>query len=264
MHTVEKIHNEVFSAQDNILAKAKEIIAKEIPADPEKDLRIAKLKDLGFTKAKDVIEWEGRYNERNQAITKRGLIEYYAETYPMHRFIDEETVKEICKKYKLLLADAKNYTAEIPVKNQNDIINFRVRESDLKNSDMWGAMAQAIETHDQHTQRHRRIYDSFGSPMRTDDEGPQYAGFMGYLPALKAAKVEEYDPNPSNKMVPAKGIKIMAPEHMLDMKSNGNHKRGYILVDDPIVLQPVKGGYLIISCWGKEASDPKVSNSKHN
>jgi ABC-type molybdate transport system permease subunit len=42
------------------------------------------------------------------------------------------------------------------------------------------------------------------------------------------------------------------------------HKLVDIIKDDPIVLQPVKEGYLIVSAWGIEASDKEVQNSKFN
>ena len=45
-------------------------------------------------------------------------------------------------------------------------------------------------------------------------------------------------------------------------------EEGYKLVKkhipDPVVLQPVKGGYLIITAWGDEASDPLVINPLMN
>jgi len=46
-------------------------------------------------------------------------------------------------------------------------------------------------------------------------------------------------------------------------------KEGYKLerkieIPDPVVLQPVKGGYLILTAWGDEASDPLVMNEINN
>ena len=35
-------------------------------------------------------------------------------------------------------------------------------------------------------------------------------------------------------------------------------------IPDPVVLQPVKGGYLILTAWGDEASDPLVVNEINN
>ena len=35
-------------------------------------------------------------------------------------------------------------------------------------------------------------------------------------------------------------------------------------IPDPVVLQEVRGGYLIITAWGDEASDPLIVNKNNN
>jgi len=37
-----------------------------------------------------------------------------------------------------------------------------------------------------------------------------------------------------------------------------------IKVPDPVVLQPVKDGYLIVTSWGGESEDPIIINPKNN
>jgi len=37
-----------------------------------------------------------------------------------------------------------------------------------------------------------------------------------------------------------------------------------LVKDDPIVLQRVKGGYLIVTAWGPEANDSEIKNAKYN
>ena len=62
------------------------------------------------------------------------------------------------------------------------------------------------------------------------------------------------------------GLFIIATRDQLNMKSARvqGHKLMDIVKDDPIVLQPVKNGYLIVSAWGVEASDKEVQNSRFN
>ena len=51
------------------------------------------------------------------------------------------------------------------------------------------------------------------------------------------------------------------------MDTTGMKLYGHLLrkhIPDPVVLQPVKGGYLIITAWGDEASDEIVVNQKMN
>lgn len=58
-------------------------------------------------------------------------------------------------------------------------------------------------------------------------------------------------------------FKICAPEKDFDTRFMVK-KDGYKLEYDPIVLQPVKGGYLCVTKWGIEASDEIVTNPISN
>ena len=52
-----------------------------------------------------------------------------------------------------------------------------------------------------------------------------------------------------------------------DFDTRGMYVKGHKLemsIPDPIVLQPVKGGYLIVTAWGDEASDAAVVNEIKN
>lgn len=62
------------------------------------------------------------------------------------------------------------------------------------------------------------------------------------------------------------GLFIIATRDQLNMKSARvqGHKLVDIVKEDPIVLQPVKEGYLIVSAWGVEASDKEVQNPRFN
>ena len=59
---------------------------------------------------------------------------------------------------------------------------------------------------------------------------------------------------------------IIATKDQLNMNSARvqGHKLVDIVKEDPIVLQPVKNGYLIVSAWGVEASDKEVQNPRFN
>ena len=62
------------------------------------------------------------------------------------------------------------------------------------------------------------------------------------------------------------GLFIVATRDQLNMKSARvqGHKLVDIVKEDPIVLQPVKNGYLIVSAWGVEASDKEIQNPRFN
>jgi hypothetical protein len=72
----------------------------------------------------------------------------------------------------------------------------------------------------------------------------------------------------SNESEYVKGtnLLIVATKDQLNMKNARvqGHKLVDIVKEDPIVLQPVKDGYLIVSAWGVEASDKEVQNPRFN
>ena len=61
-------------------------------------------------------------------------------------------------------------------------------------------------------------------------------------------------------------FKMVAPVKDFDMR--GKEIKGVeirnIPAPDPVVLQPVNGGYLIVSKWGDEASDKDLVNEIDN
>lgn len=57
-------------------------------------------------------------------------------------------------------------------------------------------------------------------------------------------------------------MEICAP--VKDMETKGTRRKGHRIYDDPVVLQPVNGGYLVVTAWGNEASDENVINHNQN
>jgi len=55
----------------------------------------------------------------------------------------------------------------------------------------------------------------------------------------------------------------MAPENQFYI-THGMRKVGREIIDDPIVLLPVSEGYIVVTAWGDEASDPIVVNESNN
>jgi len=59
---------------------------------------------------------------------------------------------------------------------------------------------------------------------------------------------------------------VIATKDQLNMKDARvqGHKLVDIVKEDPIILQPIKNGYLIVSAWGIEATDSEVQNPRFN
>lgn len=122
MDIVEKIHNEIDSAQDRILNEALNLIenSEHIEASIKKSER---LKNLGFTKSSFVVSTEEEIKKLNEAKEKATLVKMYKESYPFLKFITEEEFDIICKKYDLIYAPVDSYCKDVPDKNIIEIEN---------------------------------------------------------------------------------------------------------------------------------------------
>jgi len=229
METLEQqLNADVNSVQELLLLEAKQILEK-VYSDEE----IATLEELakaGFKNSKEYrtyLDWQ-----------KAKKITYYSETYPMHKFITEGAVKKICKKYNLLLADVGDYKSDIPFDNQKAIVNFKVKDTDTQSNSLFSFNFEMLMP--------RMIWGDRGITFEEQKKDEP-----------ETIKVKEV------RFVGAKNLKVIAPPSKLKMK--GKKVKGHCLIDkDPIVLQPVNDGYLIVTAWGFEAKDPEVQNPRHN
>jgi hypothetical protein len=230
----EQLHRDVYSAQDLLLQEANKILGEPSKFSEDRLDTLKKLDSLGFSNTKEVTEFRELEKERRQSERLKGLIQKYQSKYPNNKFINQDAVQAICQKYNLFLCGASDYISDIPEKNQKEIVNFKFNEVDYRTPD--------------------EMY-SFGSLMRD-----YYIDLSGNL---RFGREEVPEKNPHREWMPATNCLIMAPENKINMKGKEKHGH-FVRLKDPIVLQPVIGGYLIISSWGLEASDPEVINPKHN
>lgn len=234
METIEQqLNSEINSVQELLLMEAKSIVEKKYS---DEEIKVIEdLASLGFTRNKEYIDYEDWKRAKN--------VNKYAEAYPMHKFITEGAVKKICKKYGLLLADVGDYKSDIPFENQKAIVNFRVSDEHLESSYYSGLIN--FEWMQRAMMPRMTWVDGQIVVERNEDT----------ITAIDMAKKPQFSK--------AKNLKIIAPPSKLKME--GKKIKGHCLIDkDPIVLQPVKDGYLIVTAWGFEAKDSEVQNPRHN
>lgn len=243
---VAEIHNEFDTATDRLLNEAKAILSKNINTAKGETLR-----NLGFTSSKPSIESTAdiKSKEENELLAKN--IEYYQTFYPNNKFITEKEVESICKKYGLLSGSVEYYTGDVPDKNVKEIADFQLKEEDCTK--------YKCGYFDRHTTR---------SGFSHYTESYKKEGRYGYLKndrgwdttlfGISDTSQEYHYEKPT--------FKICASVKDFDMKQM-RVTDGYKLeqnIPDPIVLQPVNGGYLIVSKWGLESDDKDLANEKLN
>ncbi len=258
---VQDIHNEFFTAGENILAEANSLLSELEKKDVAKGKRLAA---LGFGKTREAVA--AIETENKLATTKEiaELVLYYQINYPDNKFITEDQVRQICEKYGLVRGETSAYKGFVPENKLELIESFRLKKNDipfLVVKDRNGEIIDYLSESDcdsklisyMHSGGSGYIYvtSTFGTAPGYDFKTPKYELYK-HLEYVKAVRE-----TPS--------LKICAP--LKDMEVSSRQKVvGYKIQDipDPVVLQPVKGGYLIICAWGDEASDEIVVNQKMN
>lgn len=238
---IEAIHREFFTASDKLLEEAQGILAEAAKVNTSK---IDRLKALGFGRSREVAEKEPVLQRATLTQEQVELVKYYAREYPLNKFITEEQVKGICQRWGLVCGEVGIYKGFIPEKNLREIERFKLKEQDY-------SFAFQYASH---------------SDIRTEQEARFFIKRNGY-----SWGPEMYTPsNEQGRFLRVfkrkEPLQICAP--LKDMDLTGRVvKEGYRVekdIPDPVVLQPVRGGYLILTAWGPEASDPDVVNERMN
>ncbi|MEK6884359.1 MAG: hypothetical protein AABY22_32305, partial [Nanoarchaeota archaeon] len=126
---VEEIHAEFDSVEDRLLQQAL-LILNELKITPEMEVetKAKRLSILGFTNTPSVKQADEIIREKekvSQQIVKTKsdaeLIQHYKFNYPTLRFLTEDELDKICKKYGLIYAPVKNFIKDVPDKNIREI-----------------------------------------------------------------------------------------------------------------------------------------------
>lgn len=227
---VESIHNEFFTAGDSILQEAS-CLLKELE---EKDLaKGRRLAALGFGKTREAVVAIETENKLTTTKEIADLVIHYRVNYPNNKFITEEQVKQICEKYGLVCGETTMYKGFVPENKLSIIEGFKINKKDGS------------------------IFYKYGNTLKTLQQWYEGGNSKSFVDDNVKTQCEIY--------TEIESLKICAP--LKDMEiPNGKELKGYKIqsIPDPVVLQPVKGGYLIVCAWGDEASDEIVVNEINN
>jgi len=241
---VAEIHEAFDTASEKLLNEAKNILAGSY--DIEKGER---LKKAGFVRAKKAVEATTVVNEKSNMKRVAELIGYYQMNYPNNKFITESKVQEICKKYGLLCGETRYYISDVPEKNLSEIESFSLKDEDCnKISYSW------YKRDTTHNYWHYIGKKGEGCVYGYTTSSGGWNNFTYIHDESKECHYEKPD------------FLICASVKDFDTK-NMRIEDGYKLqqnIPDPIVLQPVRGGYLVVTKWGLEGKDESLVNEKQN
>jgi hypothetical protein len=221
------VHKEFLTAGDKLYESALRFINEPLKVNKEK---IGRLKKLGFTLTKEVVLTEKSLAKEAESETILNRIKYYRDKYPLYKFITEEKIQTICEKYGLIYGDVSSYKGFVPDKNLKDMELFHVDQEDIDEiytSGLTGWMDMTL---------------LYGWGQRNIGNTP--------LPAPTPEIIKE--------KIPA--FYIAAPQKDFDTSDKEIKKFKLQPIPDPVVMCKVRNGYLIITAWGDEASDPLIKN----
>jgi hypothetical protein len=248
-----EIHYEFETASDKLLESAYEIINSQPMVNISK---IEKLKSFGFNQVKEVEESSKVIETTKLSKEQIELVQYFKQNYPFNKFITEEQVQQICHKYNLVCGDVGRFKGFVPENNIKDIENFKIKLQDKCEYLVYGSKGEFYINKSE-------IRDNIVKYLETTTS--TYVEFSngeinvkgGYKKYGEYAEVKKQESN-LQICAPVKDMDISGLELIEGYKLQKKH------IPDPVVLQPVKGGYLIITAWGDEASDPLVVNENFN
>jgi hypothetical protein len=266
---IAEIHHSFNAVGDKLLAEAQATLAG---TDERSIAKGERLRAAGFVNTKQVKQTQEQAAKAAAARGVQELILTYALRYPTNKFITRQHVDQIAAKYSLVTGDISAYTGFVPEKNLRELEGFSSRfqkadgEVDLvritrlsyEKMNSPAALAWA------------KLYPGLEVPLNSEHlRVPENGGVTPNLSRRGVGAERAYLFFEDYELVSRSRQLICAPAADMDLsqlkQQNGHWFRAQqIHVPDPVVLQPVKGGYLIVTAWGDEASDPLVLNEQLN
>lgn len=265
--TVKEIHETFYTEVDRLLEQANLKVVTKILDEPFKQ-RAKALSELGFSNHPHVNEYREKEAKERALEYENGMkdvlieaIQYYTQKYPQYKFITFDSVGKICKKYGLIYAPVNYFIGEIPQKNLEHMINFRIDPLDKAVLSRWRHIMNFMDFEKQIDNPDRYT----GTTYEVDERDYTEVGVYGkvhtrnveFAPLIIAAPRKDFGDFPYGSSIDEETGALVIPQ-------------------DPIVIQPVRriydmGGWkyqfvggLIVTAWGDEASDEAVVNQKMN
>lgn len=265
---VDRIHRDFDAANEVALAEAEAFLekCKNVPQEKADNLEL-----VGFVKSKEVTRIRESMDTLKLQQKTVELIGRYRVEYPNYKFILPQQVDEICDKYGLVMGGVGDFTGFVPEKNLQDIVRFKKTFK----SNSWvvydwryGRNVGVIDMSNYEVRR-SGDYEHFYWIGEGDDPSGRTKHFQrnvgeaGFY-ADGIIDGRRIDLTMSGCRLTEPTFMICGPLKDFDMKGKRVVGNRLLNIPDPVVLYPVEGGFIIVTAWGDEASDPIVVNQEMN
>lgn len=264
MTTVQKIHNEIDTAQDRLLIEAEDTISK-LSLSEENLSKFNLLEKAGFVNSEEYVMLKSVVEKSNQNIEKAKLINYYKSNYPFIKFLTIEEFDKICDKYNLIYGPSSSYKKDIPFDNLKEIDSAKPLNNSDKPVDIilykvecsisdlsYGMSVSGLSLNERNAIRKGIIIERnkyyLNHCSRTLTE---------YFNKPVTVAYESLYQEVTN--IDRSGLFIAAPKSHFDLGKLKNLGKGFFNFKtepkDPIVFRYVKGGIQVLSKWGDEENE---------
>lgn len=255
---IAEIHEEFNSAGDKLLMEAKEFLAS---IDAKKQSKINRLREAGFANSIEVRTFNERTAEidSNKQLAER--IEYYAVKYPGYKFITNEIVEKLCKKYGLVCAPISRYKGFVPDEQLKRIEALKIYKEDKAEIVYFITKWRNPASDKSQIEDIIKEYPN-GVPAKLVTETSTKDAYI-HLPGHSSVYFTHADKeNADERMICASPKDI----DLKGLKKVGAYMSSFTskTYPDPVVLDRVVGGAIIGGAWGEEASDEMVVNHNNN
>lgn len=267
---VQEIHHEFMNAGDKLLKTANELLDTLSVPNHEK---VAKLKQFGFHQTKQVSETAETQKKINVQKKISDVISNFRVEYPNYKYITIEIAEKICAKYNLVLGPVGRFTGFVPQKNIDEMEAFFNQYPNDKTVYTKTWYSTSVYREDQVHFISEKEYNTYMDAKKnqlTAGVGMQYQSALQSQASVAAQYAQaQREPFYSNINVPLAICVPLKDMDMRNMKLEGVHMVKDVPIPDPVVLMPKNHsngtvGYLILTAWGDEASDPMVVNQNKN
>jgi len=259
-----KIHNDIDTAQDRLLERARAILSENSIKSSILD-KVFRLKRLGFTNTVEVVETDRKIELIEMTENEAKLIEHYKKTYIDLKFLTIKEFNSICDKYNLIYAPVSNYKKDVPEENLIEIESAQPLKKGDSYENMYKYVIRSYWTGVPDDVKEWVNNHMFINPDNSENEIIRLcpikfnASYLYDTGGFKAVKIGKND------------LFIAAPKSHFNLdnlvfdKSKGYYdSRNVIDPKDPIVFRYVKGGIQVLSKWGVESLDQRLNISNIN
>ena len=267
---VKDIHNEFNIAGERLLQESLALLDKAEKVDVDKAQR---LNSVGFANVKEVKKALSIEAETRTPSEMAKIVMEYKKDYPLHKFISNNDIAKICKKYNLVHGNTEQFIGFVPAKNLQEIEAFKnnhnlqkkFRITDITIEALFsGSLNRALNPKCRAVTKFLKDNDY---TLTVDSH--EYEIYEAINHVARRVKGDSYFNLRNVKFIEVSNLEICAPKNDMIKKKvfDLSFPKFELTIEqapDPVVLYPVKHGAIIVTAWGDEASDPLVVNEQMN